>query len=70
MVEEKYGALGRLVVSVNPLVAVIDGFRWAIGGAAPMHWGSFFISTTLGIGLFVLGVWYFRRTERTFADVI
>ncbi|MEK6302317.1 MAG: ABC transporter permease [Acidobacteriota bacterium] len=61
----------RLVYSLNPLVGVIDGFRWAIiGGDTELYMPGFLIS----IGLVVLGlasgIWYFRKTERTFADVI
>lgn len=61
----------RLAYSVNPMVGVIDGFRWAIcRGAAQLYLPGFFLS--LGVIAFFLwlGIWYFRRTERTFADVI
>lgn len=70
VVEQKFGETGRLLVSLNPLVSVIDGFRWAICGTVEMHWAGFALSALLSVGLFVLGLWYFRRTERTFADVI
>jgi len=61
----------RLLYSLNPLVGVIDGFRWAIlGGEAKLYWPGFMLSTGLVALLLVSGVWYFRRTERTFADVI
>ena len=61
----------RLIYSLNPIVGVIDGFRWAIcRGASPIYLPGFVLST-LVITLFLfLGVWYFRRTEKTFADVI
>ncbi|MBH8561062.1 ABC transporter permease [Nostoc sp. CENA67] len=61
----------RLLYSVNPMVGVIDGFRWAIlGGDATIYWPGFAISLVLVILLLVSGIWYFRKTERTFADII
>ena len=61
----------RLVYSVNPMVAVIDGFRWSIiGGQATIHWQGFFVSSLLIIFILFTGVMYFRKTEKTFADVI
>ncbi|MGC2764704.1 MAG: hypothetical protein WB607_04290 [Candidatus Acidiferrum sp.] len=60
----------RLFYSLNPIVGVIDGFRWAIClGASPFYWPGFALSV-LVVTLFFLGIWYFRRTERTFGDVI
>ena len=61
----------RLVYSLNPMVAVIDGFRWAIiGGQARIYWLGFFASCLLILIILVTGVIYFRKTEKTFADVI
>ena len=61
----------RLLYSLNPMVSVIDGFRWAIlGGNSTLFWPGFILSLGLVILLFVSGIWYFRKTERTFADVI
>jgi len=61
----------RLLYSVNPMVGVIDGFRWAIlGGRAQLDWPGFILSMGLVTLLLVSGVWYFRKMERTFADVI
>ncbi len=61
----------RLLYSVNPMVGVIDGFRWAIlGGGAKLYWPEFILSLGLVILLLVSGIWYFRKMERTFADVI
>jgi lipopolysaccharide transport system permease protein len=61
----------RLAYSLNPIVGVIDGFRWAIcRGASPIYVPGFALSM-LVIALFlILGIWYFRKTEKTFADVI
>jgi lipopolysaccharide transport system permease protein len=61
----------RLLYSLNPMVSVIDGFRWAIlGGDSKLYWPGFTLSLCLVILLFISGIWYFRKTERTFADVI
>ncbi len=61
----------RLLYSINPMVGVIDGFRWCLlGEPHAIYWPSILISLiTTGI-LLVSGVRYFRATERTFADVI
>jgi lipopolysaccharide transport system permease protein len=60
----------RWLYSLNPMVGVIDGFRWAILGQQNLYWPGFWISVA-GVALIILsGIWYFRRTERTFADVI
>lgn len=61
----------RLLYSLNPMVGVIDGFRWAIlGGTTPMYWSGFLLSISLVAVIFITGVLYFRRTEKSFADVI
>ncbi len=61
----------RLLYSLNPMVGVIDGFRWAIlGGKYQPDWLGFILSTGIVCLLFASGIWYFRKTERTFADVI
>lgn len=61
----------RLVYSLNPMVGVIDGFRWAIlGGEARIYLPEFLLSLGLVFGVLASGIWYFRKVERTFADVI
>jgi len=61
----------RLLYSLNPMVGVIDGFRWAIlGNESQIYWPGFLLSNTLVLVLLVSGIWFFRRMERTFADVI
>jgi lipopolysaccharide transport system permease protein len=60
----------RLIYSLNPLVGIIDGFRWAILGDTELYWPSLALSIAAVTILLATGVWYFRRTERTFADVI
>jgi lipopolysaccharide transport system permease protein len=61
----------RLLYSMNPMVGVIDGFRWAItGSTSTIYWPGFAVSMLLVVLLALGGLWYFRRTERAFADVI
>ena len=61
----------RFVYSLNPMVGVIDGFRWAIlGGESKLYLPGFTLSLGLVALLFASGIWYFRKVERTFADVI
>ncbi len=61
----------RLLYSLNPMVGVIDGFRWAIlKGESTIYLPGFLLSLGLVILLFFSGIWYFRRTEKIFADVI
>lgn len=61
----------RLLYSINPMVGVIDGFRWAIlGGDVSVYWPGFVVSVVLLLVVFITGLLYFRRTEKTFADVI
>jgi len=61
----------RPFYSINPMVGVIDGFRWAIlGGDTSLHWSGFVISLVVMTLLLATGIRYFRSTERTFADVI
>ena len=61
----------RLAFSLNPMVAVIDGFRWCLlRGEQELYLPSLFIGVAVTAALLVSGLWYFRRTERGFADVI
>jgi len=61
----------RLLYSINPMVGVIDGFRWAIlGGNTQLYWPGFLLSLCLVAVILVTGILYFRKTEKTFADVI
>jgi lipopolysaccharide transport system permease protein len=61
----------RLLYSINPMVGVIDGFRWAIlGGNTQLYWPGFLLSLSLVLVILVTGIYYFRKTEKTFADVI
>ena len=61
----------RLLYSLNPAVGVIDGFRWALlGGQAPLDWQGFALSWVVILLLLWLGVRQFRKTEKSFADLI
>jgi len=61
----------RLLYSLNPMVGVIDGFRWAIcGGEFAIYWPGFAASLAITVFFLWFGVRYFRATEKTFADVI
>ena len=61
----------RLLYSLNPMVGVIDGFRWCVQGTvSSLYLPGFLISVTISILAFSSGVWFFRRTERFFADFI
>ncbi len=67
VVPEKY----QLLYSLNPMVGVIDGFRWCLlGGKVVPYWPGFWLSVFIVVVLLVTGAYYFRRMERTFADVI
>ena len=71
VVREKLGDAAFLLYSLNPMVGVIDGFRWAIlGGASSFYMPSFLISLAVSAMMLWVGVWYFRKIERTFADII
>ncbi len=61
----------RFLYSLNPMVGVIDGFRWAIlGGNTQIYWPGFLLSISLVMVMLVTGIVYFRKTEKTFADII
>jgi lipopolysaccharide transport system permease protein len=61
----------RLLYALNPMVAVIDGFRWALlRGSVELNWLGIVFSTSLSLALLVSGLWFFRKTERILADVI
>ena len=60
----------QFVYSLNPMVSVIDGFRWAVIGSPAPNWATLFLSCGIATLLFVTGLYFFRRSEATFADVI
>lgn len=61
----------RFIYSLNPMVGVIDGFRWVLlGKTAPVFWPGVFISAALSLLIFIFGFKFFIRNEREFADLI
>lgn len=67
VIPEKY----RLLYSLNPMVGVIDGFRWCIlGGESNIYWPGAILSF-IGVLYFLwIGIYRFRKVERTFADLL
>jgi lipopolysaccharide transport system permease protein len=66
VVPERY----RLIYALNPMVGIIDGFRWCILGSPRIYMPSLAIAVADVVILMASGIWYFRKTERTFADII
>jgi lipopolysaccharide transport system permease protein len=64
IVPERY----RLLFALNPMAGAIEAFRWATLGV-PCSWSTVGVSTLSSLALFALGVMYFRKTERRFADI-
>jgi lipopolysaccharide transport system permease protein len=61
----------RFLYALNPMVGVIDGFRWCLLGTQnSIYWPGFAVAVIDVIVLVASGIWYFRKTEQTFADVI
>ncbi len=60
----------QYVYALNPMVSVIQGTRWALLGTSPPSAGALAISVTSGLAILLVALVYFRRTERTFADII
>lgn len=61
----------RMLYSLNPMVAVIDGFRWGVlGGANTLYWPGQMLAVIMATVFLLSGVRYFRRAESTFVDVI
>lgn len=59
------------LLALNPMTGVIDAFRWSLlGHDAVFYWHSFLISVGWSVLLILSGIWYFRQTERSFADTI
>jgi lipopolysaccharide transport system permease protein len=60
----------RWILAVNPMGGVINAYRASLLGRQPIDWTLLGISTSIIIVLFLSGLYYFRRMERTFADVV
>ena len=67
LVPEKW----RLLYSINPMVGIIDGFRWSIlGGKSQIYLPGMILSIAFILFLLILGIVYFRKMEKSFADII
>jgi lipopolysaccharide transport system permease protein len=60
----------RTLYSINPMVGVVEGFRWALLGVETAPGPMLIVSSMASLALLVGGVFYFRRLEKTFADVV
>jgi ABC-type polysaccharide/polyol phosphate export systems, permease component len=60
----------QTLLGLNPMAGVVVGFRWALIGTAHPAWGTLALSIAVAIVILVTGAAYFRRLERTFADVV
>jgi lipopolysaccharide transport system permease protein len=60
----------RILYSLNPMVGIIDGFRWTVLGKGGLYLPGVAIAVVDVVILILSGIWYFRKTERTFADFI
>ena len=60
----------RTVYGLNPMVGVVEGFRWALLGTNTSPGPIIAVSSLAALGLLIGGVYYFRRMEKTFADVV
>src|SRR5262249_10577601 len=69
LVRDRSIALYRLY-GLNPMVGVVDGFRWTLLGNVPAPGGALGVSIAMMLVLLVGGLYYFRRMDRTFADLV
>lgn len=60
----------QILYSVNPMAGVIEGFRWALLGTQIPSWPNLLMSLIVVLALLVTGVFFFKRVEKTFADVL
>lgn len=60
----------HFLLAINPMTGVIDGFRWCLLGIGEFYWHGLATSAITAVVLLSSGLWYFRRTERSLADVI
>lgn len=60
----------RFWYSLNPMVGIIDGFRWSILKDTSLYLPGLWLSIAMTLIVLISGIWYFRRTEKTFADII
>jgi lipopolysaccharide transport system permease protein len=70
LVRAKLGSVGEAVYGLNPMAGVVEGFRWALLGTEPPSLTLLAVSSAATAALLVGGLYYFRRMEQTFADVV
>jgi homopolymeric O-antigen transport system permease protein len=66
LVPEKY----RLLYSLNPMAGVIEGFRWALLGKASPDFSVMTVSAVVVLIILTGGLFFFKKMEQTFADVV
>ena len=68
---ERIAPVFKFLFALNPMTGVIDGFRWCIlGEAFHLNLPAFYLSMGMSLLILIIGLWYFRKTEKTFADII
>jgi lipopolysaccharide transport system permease protein len=60
----------RWLYAVNPMSGAVQGFRWSVVGGSVPNWGPMAVSVISAVILLGSGLWFFRRAEASFADVI
>ena len=60
----------EVLLSANPMTWLIATFRARLGPDQPIHWGQFGLASLFSVVMFVAGCFYFRRVEKSFADII
>ena len=70
LIGQRFGPSGRLLFGLYPMVGIIEGFRVALLSTGPMPWDMLAVGTVSSLLIFVTGLFYFRRMEVNFADVV
>jgi lipopolysaccharide transport system permease protein len=60
----------RFLISLNPVAGAIEALRAVIGGGQMVNWDTLIISAISSVAIFLIGLYYFRSTERLFADIV
>lgn len=66
IIAEKY----RWILALNPMTGIIETFKSALLGTTPVDWTTLSVSIITSLILLLFGLWYFFKTEKTFADII
>jgi len=70
LIAERYGVFWQTIYGLNPMAGVVEGFRWALLGVNTAPQPIVYVSALVAVLVLVSGALYFRRMERTFADVV